>query len=421
MKEKVVDLKYAKLHLIKTNKFRSINFKVLLKEEIKKEDITKRNLLTDFLVLSTKKYKTRKELALKIQDLYSLYLSSFNTRIGNYLVTRFNLSILNPKYTENSMLEESLELLHEVLFEPNVKNKEFDKEIFKVVKNDLEKEIISSCENPRVYANLAMLSHLGNGAYSYKGYGYLEDLEKITEKNLYEYYKEFLYKSCVDIYVIGEFDEKEMISLIKEKIDFKTIKKSKGELIIYHDKIKMRPSVFIEDSNFNQSKLSIGCKLKDLTEFERKYVINMYNMILGGGFNSKFMQEIREKNSLAYYINSNVNKADNLLIISSGISKENFDKVISRVKMIMKSIRDGKITDEELEQAKTEYLSILEETYDNIDSIVENEIARDLLNLDNLEVRQEEIKKVTIEDIINVSKKVHLDTIYLLKGDNNGA
>ena len=36
-------------------------------------------------------------------------------------------------------------------------------------------------------------------------------------------------------------------------------------------------------------------------------------MILGGGFNSKFMQEIREKKSLAYYIGSSVNKADNLL------------------------------------------------------------------------------------------------------------
>ena len=31
MKEKVIDLKYGKLHLIKTKKFRTINIKVLLK------------------------------------------------------------------------------------------------------------------------------------------------------------------------------------------------------------------------------------------------------------------------------------------------------------------------------------------------------------------------------------------------------
>ena len=71
---KCIDLKYGKLHLIKTKKFRSINIKILLKDEIKKENITKRNFLTDYLVMTSKKYKTRKALSLKIQELYSLYV-----------------------------------------------------------------------------------------------------------------------------------------------------------------------------------------------------------------------------------------------------------------------------------------------------------------------------------------------------------
>ena len=420
MKEKVIDLKYGKLHLIKTNKFRSINIKVLLKDIIKKEDITKRNFLTDYLVSSTKKYKTRKELALKIQDLYSLYLSSFNTRIGNYLVTRFNLSLLNPKYTDNTMLEESLNLFHDVLFNPNVENNEFVKDIFNTIKNDIEKEIITSSEDSKLYANSKMLEGIGDGPYSYKGYGYLNDLEKITPKNLYEYYQEFILKNDVDIYVIGDFDEKEMISLIKKNLNFQTIKKEKGLLTIKHSNIRKRINYLVEDSVFNQSKLAIGCKLQNLNEFERKYVINLYNMILGGGFNSKFMQKIREQNSLAYYIHSSVHKADNLLIIGSAISKENYEKVIKLVKQILKEMGKN-ILEDELEEAKIEYLSILEETYDNIDSIVENEIAKNLLNLDDYEERKIQITKVTIDDIKKISKKVHIDTIFFLKGDNNGA
>ena len=39
MKEKILDLKYGKLHLLKTKKFRSITLKVLLSDVIKKEDI----------------------------------------------------------------------------------------------------------------------------------------------------------------------------------------------------------------------------------------------------------------------------------------------------------------------------------------------------------------------------------------------
>ncbi len=417
MKEKIIDLKYGKLHLIKTKKFRSINIKVLLKDEIKKSDITKRNLLTDYLVATTKKYKTRKSLNLKIQELYSLYIGSFNTRIGNMLVTRFNMSLLNPKYTEESMLNESLDLFHDILFEPNVKNNKFDKEIFSILKRDLESEIKTAKENTRMYANIRMLENLGNLPFSYREFGYLDDLDNIDEKNLYLYYKDFFSKSDVDIYVIGDFSEKEMISLIKEKLNFKTLKKPKCNINIYHDKILKKPHTVIEKENLNQSKLSIGCKLKDLTEFERKYVINLYNMILGGGFNSKFMQIIREKNSLCYYISSSVNKADNLLIISAGISSENYDKVIKYIKDIMKNMSKHTVTEEELENAKIEYLTVLEETMDNMDSIVENIVAKDLLNLDDLDVRKEEIKKVTIEDIENVSKKVHLDTIYLLRGD----
>ena len=75
----------------------------------------------------------------------------------------------------------------------------------------------------------------------------------------------------------------------------------------------------------------------------------------------------------------------------------------------------------ELNDAKTEYISLLDEVYDNLDSILENYIATNLLNLDSLEKRKENINKITLDDIKNISKKVKIDTIYLLEdgGDTN--
>ena len=419
MKEKTIDLKYAKLHLIKTKKFKSINIKVLLSDDIKKDEITKRNLLTDYLIASCQKYNTRKKLALKTQELYSLYIGSFNSRIGNKIITRFTMSLLNSKYTEEGMLKESFELFHEILFNPNVKNNKFNKEIFSILKHDLESEIKTIKENPKMFANIRLLENIGSEAYSYRGFGYLEDLEQINEFNLYQYYEDFLYKSDVDIYIIGDFEEKEILPLVKKNLNFKTLKKPKGEITIKHDKILKKEKVIIEEENLNQSKLAIGCKLDNLTEFERKYVINLYNMIIGGGFNSKFMQVIREKNSLAYYISSNINKADNLMIINSGISHENFKKVVKLIKEIMKNMTKENISEEELNNVKIEYLSAIDETSDNMDSIIENKVAEQLLNLDSLDKRREFIKTVTIDDIEKVAKKVHIDTIYLLKGDND--
>ena len=38
-----------------------------------------------------------------------------------------------------------------------------------------------------------------NEKYSLHGFGYLEDLDNITEENLYEYYKDFIKTSGLDI------------------------------------------------------------------------------------------------------------------------------------------------------------------------------------------------------------------------------
>ncbi len=420
MKEKIIDLKYGKLHIIKTKKFRTINVKVVLKEKFNPDNITKNNFLTDYLMMSTKKYNTKKKLALRTEELYSLYLGAYSKRRGNFSVVRFNLSFLDPKYTEKEMLEESFELLHEIIFNPNVKRGSFDKELFKLVAKDLQTEIETIKENSRIYAVIQMVKHLGEGKpYSYNGYGTIEDLEKITPTNIYQYYKELLNTSLVDIYVAGDVNDDEIEKIVLEKLNFKTIKKDKGSIQLEEEKKTGKIKEIIDESSFNQSKLAIGCKFYNLTEFERKYVLNIFNLILGGGFNSLFMQEIREKASLAYYINSTINKPDNIMIIQSGISYKNYKKTVKLIKEIMKRLTKELIDDSIFESAVVEYISVLDEVNDNLDDILEYNYTKDLLDLDELEERRKNIKKVTKEDIRGIAKKVYIDTIYLLKGGND--
>ena len=78
-----------------------------------------------------------------------------------------------------------------------------------------------------------------------------------------------------------------------------------------------------------------------MKEFERNYVLTLYNIILGGGSESLLFQNVREKHSLCYYISSSANKVDNLMIISSGIAKNNLKKTLTLIKKEMKNISDG--------------------------------------------------------------------------------
>lgn len=413
----VKDLGSYKLHFIKTDKFKTIRVKLFFNTPIKKEEITIRNFVTAMLRITSKKYPTRRELALKCQDLYACGIGCNITRFGNYNNLFFGVDALEDKYSEEGNLEESIKLLSELIYEPNVINNKFNDKYFNIVKHDATLSINSLKENPSVYSRVRLLEEMDkNSPISYRMNGYIEDLNKITTENLYEYYLKMLEDDSLDIFVIGNFQFDEMEKIIKKYFKQKIYKPNnkKARLDEYKGRVKIKEIKEINDTN--QSKLAIGCRMKNLTDFERNYVITLYSIILGGGTNSKLFENIREKNSLCYYINSVPNKLDNILLIRAGITNENYDKVVKLVKEELKNMKKGEITDKEIENAKQLYLSSIDEIEESEDEIIDSYYMMDLLGVDDIETKKKKILTVTKEDIMKVSKKVFIDTIYMLEG-----
>ena len=170
--------------------------------------------------------------------------------------------------------------------------------------------------------------------------------------------------------------------------------------------------------DIEQSKLIIGFKLKDLTDFERKYVMGIYSYILGGGPDSKLFKEVREKNSLCYTISSVYNGVFNILKISAGINSSNFLKAVKIIKKQLKDMSLGKFDERDIKCAYMTYMNTYKEIMDSQSALLNNYVSMEYLNLDSFDVREKQLKKVTKDMIINVSKKIMIDTIYLLE-DNN--
>lgn len=419
MKYKEINKKSYNMHLIKTNRFKTITIRIILRDIVKKEEITLRNFLLDMLNYSTYNYPSRKELVAKSQDLYAANIYTRASRLGRHSSISFYLSMLNEKYTEPGIMEESIKLLSEVIFNPNITSCKFDQEAFNIIKRNINVMLNSQKDNPARYSMSRMLEIMGgNDLYAIKDIGYIDDLEKITPENLYEYYKKIISKSIVDVYVIGNFEFEEMEKQLEKYLKFDSIKRQKETYIIEHNNFLKKPNIVIDQEDFNQSKLSIGCKIENLEKRERNYVITLYNLILGSGPECRFFQNIREKHSICYYISSSVNKLDNILLIRSGIQKDNFEKCIDLIKKEMKDIEKGNISDDELEKAKQTYCTLMDEIYDSPNAIVETYIAQDLLDIEDIEERKRIIMSVTKEEIVKVSKKIHIDTIYLLEGVN---
>ena len=228
MKYTKKDLGSFNLHLINTDKFKTVTTKIIFHTPIKKEDITKRNILSDILLQSSKNYPSKRDLIIKSEDLYAADIYNNNERAGNYILTSFILQVLNDKYTEEDNLEEALDFLSEILFNPDINNNSFNEEKLSLVKNNCKVSLSSIKEDPVNYAQIRLNeAYDKNSPVSYRMIGYEEDLDKINTKNLYKYYEDMINNDYVDIFVVGQIDENKITDIIKKKFKFRKIKKQK--------------------------------------------------------------------------------------------------------------------------------------------------------------------------------------------------
>lgn len=408
------------LHMIKTKKHKTTTITIIFRDILKKEEITIRNFLADMLIYSTKKYPKRNEMKKALQDLYSVGLDSKSYRLGRYYNTEFTINFLNEKYSEKGMEKNSIKFLKEVLFNPNVVSNEFDNSSFSIIKESTKKTIESIKEDTRKYSMIKLFENMDKDMpYTYHSFGYTEDLDKITPKNLYEYYLNFINQNMIDIFVIGDIDFNSYENIIRDEFKFRTFKRREVDTIIKHEKFRKTVKKVTEEEKVAQSKLAIGCKIGNISEFERNYVLTIYNIILGNGSNSKLFEDVREKNSLCYNIFSSPYKLDSILIISAGIARSNASKAIRLIKKNLKEMTKGKFSDEEIEKAKKRYINSVDTMLEYPSAVISSYYAMELLNTDEIEKRKEEIMKVTGKDIENLAKKIYLDTIYLLGGEDN--
>lgn len=417
MEYKQIDKRSYKLHLIKTDKFKTITVRCIFKEKINKEEITIRNFLFELLLSSCKKYPSKRNFSIAKQELYDLNLYGNNTRIGNTFSTEISISMLENKYINDDITMKGLEFLKEVIFNPNLEDNKDFRNNFNITKNYLLSYIKQGYDYPKNYSYMRLKNLMGEDySFSYNMDGNIKDLEEITLTSLQKYYDKFIKNSLIDIYVVGNIDFYEIEKTIDSMISFNVLRKNDIDFSINYVPNNKKVKTYEEELSFNQSRLVISCYFKKLTEIERKYSMFLYNIILGATPDSFFFKNIRENKSLTYDIRSSYHKNDNFLIISSGLDEKNTKEVISEIKKEMNNMKKGNFSEEKLNNAKAIMISSIKEFDEYPNSIIDYYFSMEYLNSDDINTAIKFIESVTKEDIIKLSKKVNLDYIYLLKG-----
>ncbi len=400
------------LHIIKTNKFKTITVDVSFRRKIAKNEITIRNLLKELMVNASYNYPTEKSLVVETERLYDLKLVSSSYRVGNDSILSFRCRFLNEKFTEEGMNEESIKFLLEIIFNPLL-NKDIDK-----CKKKLEKSILSLKDSKAKYALLKLLENTKEKAYSYNDYGYVEDLQKISEEDIKNYYSSILENDLVDVYIVGDVDEHSIKNIFREYFKVKTFHKTEFDIIVDELEDNKKITELREKDDVNQTQLTILYNVNKLTDHERKYVFPIFGELLGGSSNSILFDTVREKNSYAYYVNAITKPYDNIMMVYSGIEKGTEKEVFKLIQKSLKEVMHGKFDNNKLENAKKTMCSAIIASLDSPVGIINSVMAKILVGAKEPEERMAEIKKITKEDIITVSKKVNVHSKFILEAND---
>jgi predicted Zn-dependent peptidase len=256
--------------------------------------------------------------------------------------------------------------------------------------------------------------------FSLYEYGSIEDLEKASSGSLYEHYQEVIDSSKVDIFVVGDMDEKIIESLILKHLTFAPGNK----LSVEREKIKFKPTNVkqVEDQmDISQGKLTLGYRTNLPFESELYHPLVVFSNILGGGPNSKLFRNIREKESLCYYIFSRIEKFKSLMLISSGIEFHNYDKTVELVGKEIEEMRKGSFTTEDIESAKNSIITSIRSMTDTPGMLADFYYTQSISNNpDSLDEIIDKVRKVNKEAIVASSKGIELDTVYFLRDKKEG-
>ncbi|MDP4179789.1 MAG: pitrilysin family protein [Bacillota bacterium] len=405
------------VYRVYADKFKTNSINIFFQDELSKENAAKNALVPAVLRRGTSRRKSSREIAFYLEELYGSAFDCAVSKKGEYQIIQFYADYVSDKYTGNNtnLFKDCLELLFEIITEPLLENGAFKKDYLEQEKDNLKKIIEGRMNDKVQYAVERCFEEMCKGEpFEIYEYGSIEDLNKIDAGSLYDHYKYILESLPMKVFISGDMEDAKIEYAIKM---LKTLKRGNIKDLASPQIIKnvADTRTVTEKLDVSQGKLSIGFRTNTTPSEKDYYSLVVCNSILGGGIHSKLFQNVREKESLAYYAFSRLEKFKGLMLISCGIETANKDKAFDVIMKQIEEIRQGNISDYEYDSSFKSIKTGLESLKDSQLSIVDFYLSQKISNTtDTLKTLYEKFEAVTRDDIVAAAKKVKLDTVYFL-------
>ena len=411
-------VKGVNLNIIPSKQFKTTRiFISFIKNIESKKELAERALLANYLEMCSQNYPTQIDIARKLSQMYGASFGSSVDRRGNYQLINFSIDYIEGKYLvgNEDLLSEVIEFLKEIIFNPLKvgENKNFDEETFTRQKNNTITYLKSIKEDKQAYATAKLRKLYFDEIQQVPSFGESEDVEKLTISDLMDAYQKMLNTDRVEIMISGDVNTDEVVNKFSV-LPFKARNISRVSMS-YTQEIKQEIVTQIDEEPLSQSKFDMAFRLPVVYRGDLHYAALVFNSLFGGSALSLLFTVVREKMSMAYYANSNFDPFRQLLVVQTGISYANKDKVQELILEQLERLKKGDFEDELLEQNKNNLISSYISRLDSQTSALLRAQSAALTGINvTIEEWLDNLQSVTKDDVMKVAKMVELQATYML-------
>ncbi len=411
-------LQRIRLHVMPTKRFKTFAISLFAGLSLEEATVTPVALIPFVLRRGTANLPETITFREKLDDLYGAGFGFDVYKRGDSQIVQFRMDVINDEFVSSntSLLAESLQFLGDVITDPLIDQNGFHQKYVDAEKTTLKKRLEAIVNDKIRYAAERCLEEMcADEPYRLHPLGKLAEIDAITSTSLYESYLQWLDNAALDLYVVGDTTLEEVTKLVANAFKQKDGSPSAYSTPNVHHPVKEVKQV-TERMEVSQGKLNLGLRTGVGYVDDAYPAALMYNGILGGYPHSKLFLNVREKESLAYYAASRLDGHKGLCTIQSGIEFANYERAVVIIKEQLESMRQGNLSELELNQTKAMISNHLRELQDSAYEMIAYDFNGVLTGKDrSAEQLLEQVQAVTAEDIVKVAEQVQLDTIYFLR------
>lgn len=404
---------------LKTNNFNKIVIDLVFVSSLDDDFIIPGSLLVRMLTKKTNEFSTEENFSNALIKNYVLDFSFSKQNCANNFIYTYHITIPDKEVLQDQEYKyiDTLRFLKKAIYEPYANKDAFYEEEVNKAKENLKNYIESRLKNIDSYSSLKLDDIIDDlGYFKNSIFKHQDEIDNITGKDLFKYYKSIIQDKNPLIFVVGNTND-DFLKLLAETFN---TKEDCTYLPYKINPYKINKDVRIveERKDYSQSIVKMAYKVKNYTK-DDMIMLSLITTLLNSQSSSILSDYLRNLKNLVYTCGGFAYLNHGVLIITAKIYRNNKELTIKAIKDVMKSFKDSAFLEEKLklvvDRMRVNLKRQKDSIFSNLNDIKDNYFGSYL----PLSKEYEMVSKIKVNDIVKFMDRVFLDTIYYLEGEKD--